>query len=556
MEFGEEIPRYGSSIVDIIRSAFNGPQTPSDDFPTLSGPISVIDNYEFTVEKRTYWLLSWIFTSSLIVTYCTMLYVSLFSALGYRGPELGISASSDTIDFPIIEIPCGVADFIWSEDCGINGVECIRKFMNEEVVIVKCPAFCDKGSLAFSPIVVQDRKIQYEPFLVQGSDSYRGDSFPCAVGLKEGLISSEFGGVMGLQLKNGFSDQQGDDHAFPASFDAFKIDKKHVYGPYWDYRWYNIIVHVFLMLLASFIVQSNFLFYAIFTSTSFIIVGFLFDPAIIIRDGNLENDNNVWSLISLVIGRLTISIFMFKCLWDWVFKYMFYREKTPIIRVILVLSIIPTLCYNATIDRLPIDRLVWSDILAMKGGLITVICLFGILTFGACLQAWAIWKAGWLNKAVIGYISLIIILLLISLQSNLKIRLHHWIIGILLLPGCKTRSQLFSYIFIGFLLGLIINGIARWGFASIIESTGNVIRDKHTTPNQIQSIVLNSNIADAIGVENSDGIRWWFNDIFIGGNVEQIEIPFENGYLRVSKGLSSFLVAKIESNEITNISVL
>lgn len=556
LEFGEEIPENRSSLKTFIWRVFKGPERPKDEFPKLPRSISAINGYKFTIERYVYYALVAGFSCVLILCYSTMIYISLFSSLGYHGPNFVDSEDSEIMDFPIVEIPCGLTEVVWAGHCGINGNECTRKFNDEKTLLVKCPAFCDKGSLAFSPIIVQDTKIQYEPFLVEGQDgNYRADSFPCAVGLHRGLIGAEFGGVFGLHLKNGFTDKSGDVHAFPGSFNVFKVDSKYVHGPYFDNRWNYIIAHVILMVISSFLIQSNSLFYALFMVTSFLIVGFLFDPAIIIRRGTDEEDS-VWSLISLVIGRLTITGFLFKCLWDWVFAYMFHDENNPIIRVILTLSIIPTLCYNATIDRLPIDRLIWSDIMSMKGGLITILCLILVVVIGVVIQAWAIWKAGWFHKAFVGYISTTIILLLISMQSHLKIRLHHWVIGLLLLPGCKTRSQLISYIFAGILLGLIINGIARWGFASIIESTGHVTRDKHTSPIIIESIQLISNIAKAIGVDSGEGLKWWFNDIFIGGNVDSIQTPYENGYLRVSMGSSAYLVAKIESDKIVHISKL
>ena len=52
---------------------------------------------------------------------------------------------------------------------------------------------------------------------------------------------------------------------------------------------------------------------------------------------------------------------------------------------------------------------------------------------------------------------------------GLNLRIHHYILGLLLIPGTaiQTRPSLF---FQGLLFGLFVNGVARWGFASLLET--------------------------------------------------------------------------------------
>jgi hypothetical protein len=60
-------------------------------------------------------------------------------------------------------------------------------------------------------------------------------------------------------------------------------------------------------------------------------------------------------------------------------------------------------------------------------------------------------------------------ILVLAFIPGLHLRLHHYILGLALLPGTslQTRPSLF---FQGLLLGLFINGVAQWGFASILET--------------------------------------------------------------------------------------
>lgn len=556
LEFGPELVRQRPSWGGIARRIWYGPDRPSDCFPRLWGPVESISKHKFYISEKKYGLMS----VAMLIIWLALMTISsklvLFSDVVYSGPDMSFRSPTGQLieNLPVLEIACGLTDTVWSENCGMGGKDCLDAFEEGQFLVVKCPAFCDKGSLAFSPIIVQDRKIQYEPFLVKGQkeSNYRADSFPCAVALKEGLITPNFGGVVGLQLQKGFTNEDGLKNSFPASFDIKRIDSKFIRGSQYDYRWNYIFMYIICMLITAFVVHENSVFFSFYTITAFLIIGLFFDPPMVVHYS--KNSNSTWKLLSHVVGELTVALFLFKCLWDLVFVYMFDEDENQlVIRILLIFSIV---CFNATIDRLPIDRLVWNDIKSMPGALFTLSCIAVIMLIGVFFQAWSIWHAGWLHKAAIGYLSLILVLILISFQSHLKIRLHHWVIGLILLPGCKTRSQLFSYIFAGLLLGLIINGIARWGFASIIETTAEVVRDKHTVPTQISSISLHDEIAKALGVEEGKEINWWFNDIKIARNSIDVKIPFESGYLRVARGSSRYIVAKIINKTIEKITEL
>jgi hypothetical protein len=65
---------------------------------------------------------------------------------------------------------------------------------------------------------------------------------------------------------------------------------------------------------------------------------------------------------------------------------------------------------------------------------------------------------------------------LFSLIPGLNLRIYHYILALLLLPGTAIQTRP-SLLFQGFLVGLFINGVARWGFASILE-TDHFLADK------------------------------------------------------------------------------
>lgn len=52
----------------------------------------------------------------------------------------------------------------------------------------------------------------------------------------------------------------------------------------------------------------------------------------------------------------------------------------------------------------------------------------------------------------------------------LELRIHHYILALLLLPGTSLQTRP-SLLYQGLLLGLFTNGVARWGYASILETS-------------------------------------------------------------------------------------
>ena len=59
---------------------------------------------------------------------------------------------------------------------------------------------------------------------------------------------------------------------------------------------------------------------------------------------------------------------------------------------------------------------------------------------------------------------------------GLTLRVHHYILAMLLIPGCATRGRT-ALMFQGILLGLFLSGAARWGLAAIVETADSLRRD-------------------------------------------------------------------------------
>ena len=85
------------------------------------------------------------------------------------------------------------------------------------------------------------------------------------------------------------------------------------------------------------------------------------------------------------------------------------------------------------------------------------------------------WKSGRFRRYFKLYMCIIAGCTFGALIPGLTLRLHHYILGIMLIPGCATRGAS-AYLFQGILLGLVLSGVAKWDFASILETNVSLLR--------------------------------------------------------------------------------
>jgi len=149
--------------------------------------------------------------------------------------------------------------------------------------------------------------------------------------------------------------------------------------------------------------------------------------------------------------------------------------KMPIEATILYLgpywvAVLATL----TTERIPIDRLTVSDIMARRGGLAAFVIIVLILLVIVINQARVIRQTGWLPYYLGWYLLGGFATLVLALLPTLNLRLHHYILAIILMPGTAFPTRL-SALYQGFLLGLFLHGTAAFGFASLLETSFQVI---------------------------------------------------------------------------------
>lgn len=431
-------------------------------------PLTLLDRYA-PKKAHKFWLLvllyaSWLFAFSIV------LWKSSFSAqiAGYGAP---------------VHISCVARYWDDANGCGLNGNEC-RPFANSTLAF-RCPADCHKEQV-FIPHPVGDQEIVYEPLVIGGPTAnhtgfegkivenavYRADSFICASAVHSGFINDAQGGCGVLTLtgeqasfdaskRHGIS-SHGFDSYFPKTFGFLEGTLSQCK----DLRWPALIVSVvFTATLSIFTTNPAVFFWSLFVML-FSTVALATDP---------PSSLNYYSLLSTAFGR-----FLPACFCGWVtYHYTVKRSLTNLTaqfeKTVLWLGAAWVgALNNYTFDKIPIQRLTPHDIQAQPGAVpALIIILLSILAI-ALSQAWAFRIEGRMPRYLLIYGLFVAALLIMLAMPGLNLRIHHYILALLFLPGTSFQNRP-SLLYQGLLVGLFINGIARWGFASIVELPGELL---------------------------------------------------------------------------------
>lgn len=128
---------------------------------------------------------------------------------------------------------------------------------------------------------------------------------------------------------------------------------------------------------------------------------------------------------------------------------------------------------NLTTDKIPISRLTSSDLRKRSGAITALAIIVVIVTIMVINQIRVIRKTGWLPYYAGWYMLGGLVTLVISQLPGLELRLHHYILSMILIPGTGFPTRL-SAIYQGFLLGMFLNGAAAFGFDSILQTSADV----------------------------------------------------------------------------------
>lgn len=430
-------------------------------------PIALLDRYAPKKIHRFWLYVAWF--ACWLLSFSLVLRASSFSASipGHGSP---------------IRLSCAAQYWSDGNGCGLNGDQC-RPFSNASLAF-RCPADCHKTQI-YSPHAVGDQEVVYKPLVVGGPTTlqtgfgdelvsnavYRGDSFICASAVHAGFIQDAQGGCGVLTLtgeQSHFTSSHhhgirstGFDSYFPHTFGFLAGTRSSCK----DLRWPALAVSVvFTVLLSLFTTSPAVFFWSVFVIT-------FFQTALATDPPSLTD---YYSLLSVAFGR-----FLPACFCAWVtYRYTVRRTlknlTAQIEKTILWLGAAWVgALNNQTFDKIPIQRLTPHDIKAQPGAVPALIIIVLSIFFIALGQAYCFRFEGRMPRYLVIYGLMSGSLLVMLAVPGLDLRIHHYILALLLLPGTSFQNRP-SLLYQGLLVGLFVNGVARWGFASVLETPASL----------------------------------------------------------------------------------
>ncbi|XPT02110.1 hypothetical protein M3J09_011232 [Ascochyta lentis] len=423
-------------------------------------------------------------------------------------------------------VKLGCAAQLWpnAQSCGVDGRNCLP--FDNSAFAFNCPADC-AGTQVLNPRAIGNQSIVYRSLVVGGTSNtsddnalvYRGDSFICGAAIHAGIISNGGGGCgmvslagersgYGSSNRNGISSVSFDS-SFPLSFgfnttEAVMSASDKCRDPRWDL----LILSTIFTALFSLFTSSP----ATFFTPVFVIIFFQIAMA-----SDPPSYSNYPSLASTTLGRFLPAAFVGALIYRYSVRKTLLNCKAHMEKTVLWIGG----CWvgalgNYTFEQIPIQRLTSHD-LHQQPGAITALIIIVLVLFAIVLyQAWCFRTEGRLPR-ILGLYAILGIGLLICLGiPKLSLRIHHYILALLLLPGTSMQTRV-SLLCQGILVGLFINGIARWGFDPILQ-TAAALRGDAQLGSGIPSIVAavsGSNITftwDSI-LRGYEGVSVIVNDV-------------------------------------------
>jgi hypothetical protein len=372
------------------------------------------------------------------------------------------------------KIGCGVTYWGAGNSCGLDGNEC-RPFSSGGFAF-RCDADCESHHV-LNPRAVGDQEVIYAPLIVGGPPDdaqsekafYRSDSFVCGAAVHAGVISNQDGGCGVVKLvgnrRNYVSSERngiktfGFDSYFPSSFEF--VENTNCTST--DNRWPLLAVSsVFSGVMSLFTSSPALFFFANFVGI-FWTVGMSLDP---------PPHTSVTSLFSNILGKFLPAMF---CAWV-MYDKMGVRRVLKGLRAQIEKSVLWLgACWvgaldNYTLSFIPIQRLNAHDLKQQPGAKAALSIIIIVLAVVIVGQVWFFRQEGRFLRYIRLYGLFVAAIVIALLLPGLNLRIHHYILALLLLPGTSIQVRP-SLLYQGLLVGLFINGIARWGFDPVLQTS-------------------------------------------------------------------------------------
>ncbi|TFK36851.1 LCCL domain-containing protein [Crucibulum laeve] len=371
-------------------------------------------------------------------------------------------------------IGCTATYWLANDGCGLNGQLCAP--FDNSTFEFRCPAQCNNVILQ-NPRTVGNEEIAFKPLVVGGGDpngTYRGDSFICAAAIQAGVITHSKGGCGALQLDGNFTNfvpftnngitSLGFPTVFPLSFSFLQgttLDHCE------DMRDGALAFNALICCLAFILLQSRPL--ALFWSL--VCIGFWHVALFSQPQGPPPK-------LDVAFGTFLPVLFIAYGFWRLAVRFTFPAFScAPLEASIWFLGPFwVSLLNNLTFDKLPLSRLTASDLGKRAGAITSLVVILCVVVVLVINQVRVIRKTGWLPHYLGWYILGGLVILVLALLPGLNLRLHHYILGMVIIPGTAFPTRL-SLAYQGLCLGLFLNGAAAFGLDPILQTAADLRQD-------------------------------------------------------------------------------
>ncbi|KAJ3081457.1 hypothetical protein HK102_002327 [Quaeritorhiza haematococci] len=382
-------------------------------------------------------------------------------------------------------IDCTTQLWAWKADlCGPDGLYC-QPFTNKSFV-VRCPSNCH---LTFN----QNRRFlgstpqgMLQPWIV-GNETYRAESWICPTAIHAGVVSAAWGGCAVIDVVGESSSFPSTtahgltslffDSWFPKSYRVRPIDSTFCT----DNSWAVLPAEIIFAGLFAFVRPSRGAWVFALVSAGFwhvVLVG-------------IPVHDDAW--ISASWGHYLVTLAYTYVVYSW-----FLRKTLPLPKRfpidLFVFVVLPFyFALHFEFITAPLSNFGLTS-RAFRNPTTLIVFVIGVPTviIICCFQLYLLRRHGLLGKYLLGYGSLLAAFFILPLLFKLNIHLHHYMIGFLLLPLARLQTRP-ALIMQGFLLGLLVQGLARWGPDSpFVTAFQNLAGDDAGTPRPI----MNVNVTD------------------------------------------------------------
>ncbi|KAI8999791.1 hypothetical protein BC832DRAFT_563597 [Gaertneriomyces semiglobifer] len=417
-------------------------------FPSLSAKLDAAINI---VPLHWHWLPLWIYALLWMLLFGLLVHFNIYKASTPLGKPEYISCT----------------DNLWSwrmETCGLDGMYC-HPFRNASYII-RCPTGCDLTFNQNRRWLGDSQRGFMQPWVVGGNPAYKAESWICPSAIHAGLVSKAWGGcakvtLTGESLNYPASEQNGVtslayDAWFPKSYELSYVESSHCT----DYSW--AITPVAILLVAFFPLVHPTLgtyAFALLTAGHFYVT-FVGIP---IHSDDWLAESWARYLVMLAFAYILYRLFIRVTLPSQPSKYLLDLFLFVVIPFFFALHLevvmAPFADFGLTSRAFREPRTLILFIIGVPT--VVIICI---------AQLYLLRRHGLLGTYILGYALAILLYFSLSEAQNLHIHLHHYTLGLILVPLTRLQTRP-SLIFHAFALGLFVQGLSRWGPASPFDTT-------------------------------------------------------------------------------------